>query len=56
MAIDPVCGMEVDPLTTDFMSEYQDEIYYFDSPGCKIAFDTEPEAYLGIMDEGEDVD
>jgi len=56
MAIDPVCGMEVDPLTTDYLSEYQHEIYYFCSPGCKISFDADPEAFLGTVDENEDLD
>ncbi|HVN56080.1 MAG TPA: YHS domain-containing protein [Anaerolineaceae bacterium] len=56
MAIDPVCGMEVDPLTAEYLSEYEDEIYYFCSPGCKLSFDAEPEAYLGIQNENEDLD
>ena len=56
MAIDPVCGMEVDPLTAEYMSEYKDEIYYFCSPSCKISFDSEPEAYLTVPNENEDMD
>ncbi len=56
MAIDPVCGMEVDPLTAEYISEYKDEIYYFCSPGCKISFDSEPEAYLVVPNENEDMD
>jgi len=56
MAIDPVCGMEVDPVTAEYMSEYRDEIYYFCSPGCKIVFDSEPEEYLTLKNEDEDMD
>ncbi len=46
-AIDPICKMEVD---TDNPSggqtEYQGTSYYFCAPGCKVAFDQEPEKYL----------
>jgi len=56
MAIDPVCGMEVDPMTAEYMTEYKEEIYYFCSPGCKIVFDNDPEAYLVISNEEEDMD
>jgi YHS domain-containing protein len=44
--IDPVCGMEVDPDTAAGESEYQGQTYYFCSPGCKRAFDSDPEQYL----------
>ena len=46
-AIDPICKMEVD---TDNppggQSEHQGTAYYFCAPGCKVAFDREPEKYL----------
>ncbi len=46
-AIDPICKMEVD---TDIpgggQSEHQGTTYYFCAPGCKVAFDKEPEKYL----------
>ena len=46
-AIDPICKMEVD---TDNppggQSDYQGSSYYFCAPGCKVAFDQEPEKYL----------
>jgi YHS domain-containing protein len=45
-AIDPVCGMEVDPAQAAATSEYQGQTYYFCSKGCKQAFDKEPEKYL----------
>jgi YHS domain-containing protein len=44
--IDPVCGMEVDPDTAAGESEYQGQTYYFCSPGCKSAFDRNPDQYL----------
>ena len=47
IAIDPICKMEVD---TDSppggLSEYEGTTYYFCAPGCKMAFDQEPEKYL----------
>lgn len=46
MAIDPVCGMEVDEETAAATSEYQGQTYYFCAPGCKAAFDKDPEKYL----------
>jgi YHS domain-containing protein len=45
--IDPVCGMEVDPVTAAGQSEYQGQTYYFCSAGCKDAFDRNPESYIG---------
>ncbi len=44
---DPVCGMDIDPKTATQKSEYQGQTYYFCSPGCKRAFDKEPQKYLG---------
>ena len=46
-AIDPVCGMTVDPETARRTSEYQGTTFYFCSPGCKKAFDANPTSYLG---------
>jgi len=47
MAKDLVCGMEVDEKTATATSEYNGQTYYFCCPGCKTAFDKEPEKYLG---------
>jgi YHS domain-containing protein len=44
---DPVCGMTVDTTTANLKSEYQGQSYYFCGPGCKKAFDKEPEKYMG---------
>ena len=46
MAKDPVCNMEVDEVTAAAKSEYNGTTYYFCAPGCKRAFDKEPEKYL----------
>lgn len=52
MAKDPVCGMEVDPATAAGKSEYKGQTYYFCAPGCKQAFDKDPEKYLGQAGQG----
>lgn len=44
---DPVCGMDVDPATAAYKSEYKGQTYYFCSAGCKKSFDKEPEKYAG---------
>ncbi|MFN2149073.1 MAG: YHS domain-containing protein [Anaerolineales bacterium] len=46
MAIDPVCKMKVDEATAKWTSEYKGQTYYFCAPGCKQAFDQDPEHYL----------
>jgi len=46
MATDPVCGMDVDEATAKHKTEYKGETYYFCAPGCKKAFEGEPETYL----------
>jgi YHS domain-containing protein len=47
MAIDLVCGMQVDEKKAPATSEYKGKKYYFCSLGCKRAFDQNPEKYLG---------
>jgi YHS domain-containing protein len=46
MAIDPVCKMDVDEKSPAATSEYNGETYCFCAPGCKKAFDADPEKYL----------
>ena len=48
MAIDPVCGMEVDEKTAKLQTEYKGETYYFCGPGCKYTFEENPEDYVGL--------
>ncbi|MCB0114476.1 MAG: YHS domain-containing protein [Caldilineaceae bacterium] len=43
---DPVCGMEVASETAKHTSVYKGQMYYFCVPGCKMAFDKNPEKYL----------
>ncbi|HEU5349009.1 MAG TPA: YHS domain-containing protein [Ktedonobacterales bacterium] len=45
-AIDPVCGMQVDPAMAAATSEYQGQTYYFCSQGCKRQFDKDPQSYV----------
>jgi len=46
-AVDPVCGMQVDPAHAAGTSEYDGKVVSFCSTGCKAAFDREPERYTG---------
>ena len=47
VAIDPVCLMEVDTTKPPGgQSDYQGMSYYFCGPGCKVAFDRDPEHVL----------
>jgi YHS domain-containing protein len=47
MEKDPVCGMMVEPATAAASYEYKGKTYYFCSVGCKVAFERDPEKYLG---------
>ena len=53
MAIDPVCHMEVDKEKAPAKTEYEGQTYYFCAPGCKMAFERDPEKYVG-KEAGED--
>jgi Cu+-exporting ATPase len=46
MAIDPVCGMEVEESTAAGTSVYKGKTYYFCALGCKRKFDEHPEHYI----------
>lgn len=45
MAIDPVCGMEVEE-GSSYRSLYRGKVYYFCSYKCKKEFDRDPEKYI----------
>ena len=45
-AIDPVCGMTVDPDRTQHHSEHGGRTYYFCSGHCRARFEAEPAPYL----------
>ena len=53
MAIDPVCGMEVDETTAPAKSTYEGTTYYFCAPGCKEEFDENPHDFIGEAEELE---
>jgi Cu+-exporting ATPase len=46
-AIDPVCGMTVDPATARASTVHDGKTYYFCCPGCRARFDADPARYLG---------
>ena len=43
---DPVCGMMVDPHTTDHRADHDGHPYYFCSAGCRTKFVDAPDKYL----------
>jgi xanthine dehydrogenase accessory factor len=45
-ATDQVCGMTVDPLTSQHRAVYRDTTYWFCSGGCQEEFEKQPERYL----------
>jgi YHS domain-containing protein len=53
MVKDPVCGMDVDPKTAEWKSDYKGQTYYFCAPGCKREFDKEPEKFAGKQQSGQ---
>jgi YHS domain-containing protein len=55
MAIDPVCGMDVDEKSATGKSERNGRTYFFCAPGCKQQFDNDPEKYIGGETPGENL-
>ncbi len=52
MAIDPVCGMEVDERTSKDKATHQGQTYFFCSEDCRDEFNAAPDEYiLGESDE-----
>ena len=45
--IDPVCGMKVNPATSNHASELDGQTFYFCSPSCQEKFRASPEQYQG---------
>ncbi|MEO3934291.1 heavy metal translocating P-type ATPase [Micrococcaceae bacterium Sec7.4] len=52
---DPVCGMTVDPQTTEHHAEHQGQQYYFCSAGCQGKFVADPARYLPDAGESDAV-
>lgn len=48
MAIDPVCGMEVEPHTAAENAAFKGKTYYFCSSSCAEVFEQDPERYGGL--------
>jgi YHS domain-containing protein len=44
--LDPVCGMTVTEGPNAITMDYKDTKYYFCSPGCRRAFEKDPDKYL----------
>src|ERR1044071_3799742 len=53
MAIDPVCGMTVDPNAGKPSYAHGAHTYYFCSDGCRLKFAADPERYLNKQGEPE---
>ena len=52
-AIDPVCGMEVDPEAAAGHSDHAGHTYHFCSTACKARFDAEPEVFAAAATANE---
>jgi YHS domain-containing protein len=48
---DPVCHMDIDPVTAAGTSEYEGQTYYFCSRGCKLDFDEDAPSVLKAESE-----
>jgi Cu+-exporting ATPase len=46
-AVDPVCGMTVDPRSAKHRADHRGQPYFFCSAGCKTKFTADPQKYLG---------
>jgi Cu+-exporting ATPase len=49
---DPVCGMSVDPATSQHRFAYRGETYHFCSAGCRTKFGSNPAQYLDKREPG----
>ncbi|PKO16625.1 MAG: YHS domain-containing protein [Chloroflexi bacterium HGW-Chloroflexi-10] len=56
MVKDPICNMDVDPVSAAGKSDYLGKTYYFCSLGCKKAFDKEPQKYIGKPEDSHSGD
>ena len=46
MAIDPVCGMDVNESNPPAKTTYDSKTYYFCSEQCKTDFEEDPEEFI----------
>ncbi len=52
-AIDPVCGMTVDPNTSTLSADYEGHTYHFCSKGCQAKFVASPDRHLNGEDANQ---
>ncbi len=45
-AVDPVCGMTVDPARAPASATFEGRTYYFCCPSCRARFEADPQRYL----------
>ena len=45
-ATDPVCGMTVDPLSSQYKAEHDGKTFWFCCAGCQESFVKEPKRFL----------
>jgi Cu+-exporting ATPase len=48
-AIDPVCGMDVDPAIAEHHAAHAGVEHYFCSAGCQRKFESDPAHYVGVI-------
>ena len=46
MAMDPVCGIEVDERNLEFQTQFAGKKYFFCSEDCRKEFESEPQEYV----------
>ena len=56
MAIDPVCGMSVNPAAAQHKAGHAGQEYYFCSAGCRAKFLADPKKYLAPEPAAKEVD
>jgi P-type Cu+ transporter len=49
-AVDPVCGMTVDPPNAKATSTHGGQTFYFCAEGCRRSFDKNPTSFLTSTD------
>lgn len=52
---DPVCGMTVEPSTAKFLLDIDGQRHFFCSAGCQVAFEADPQAFVGGDEVQEEV-
>lgn len=56
MTTDPVCGAKIDEATAPkHDARFSGVTFYFCSPKCQVAFQQEPEKYVEVESEDDDL-